>query len=166
MTSENETKAWQEDAAEAAYWEFDARRKGIGQFAKMQMSERDAFKLMAHKVAAHYDKKNPPKNGMRAIHPGEILNEEFLKPGNFGNGHVATALVIPLVELVEFIDGKRDVTFKLAVKLAFCFNTTVEYWLNLQTAYDTQRVEIGGLENMAYGVIRLIQPDKEDNQDA
>ncbi len=69
-------------------------------------------------------------------HPGEILREDFLIP--LGQTQVALAqhLAIPLQRVNELVRGKRGVTPQTAWLLSQAFNTSPEYWLNLQANYD------------------------------
>ncbi len=72
-------------------------------------------------------------------HPGEILREEFLVP--MGQTQVALAehLGVPVQRINELVRGKRGVTPETAWLLSHAFNTTPEFWLNLQSAYDLAR---------------------------
>jgi addiction module HigA family antidote len=69
-------------------------------------------------------------------HPGEILREEFLIP--LGQTQVALAehIGVPLQRVNELVRGKRGVTPETAWLLAQALNTTPQFWLNLQAAYD------------------------------
>jgi len=69
-------------------------------------------------------------------HPGEILREEFLEP--LGQTQVALAahLEVPVQRINELVRGKRGVTPETAWLLGQAFDTTPEFWLNLQAAYD------------------------------
>lgn len=72
-------------------------------------------------------------------HPGEILLEEFLAP--MGQTQVALAehLGVSVQRINEFVRGKRGVTPETAWLLSQALNTTPEFWLNLQAAYDLAR---------------------------
>ena len=72
-------------------------------------------------------------------HPGEILLEEFLVP--LGQTQVALAehVRVPVQRINELVRGKRGVTPETAWLLAQALNTTPEFWLNLQAAYDLAR---------------------------
>ncbi|MBW2497703.1 MAG: HigA family addiction module antidote protein [Deltaproteobacteria bacterium] len=69
-------------------------------------------------------------------HPGEILRTEFLEP--LGQSQVALAehLGVSVQRINELVRGKRGVTSETAWLLSQALNTTPEFWLNLQTAYD------------------------------
>jgi len=72
---------------------------------------------------------------MRAIHPGEIIREEYLKPLGMSANALATALrVAPRIN--DIVREKRGISVDTALRLARYFNTTAQFWLNLQTSYD------------------------------
>ena len=77
-------------------------------------------------------KKIPP------IHPGEILLEEFLKPLGISQNRLARDLATPVVRVNEIVRGKRTVTADSALRLAKYFQTTPQFWLNLQAHYDLE----------------------------
>ncbi|WP_059947419.1 HigA family addiction module antitoxin [Burkholderia ubonensis] len=76
------------------------------------------------------------KNGMRPIHPGEILREEFLTPLEMSVNALALALSVPATRLHEIVKERRGVTADTAYRLARYFDTSPEFWLNLQATYD------------------------------
>ncbi len=69
-------------------------------------------------------------------HPGEILNEEFLKPLGISQVALAAHLGVPVQRINELVRGKRGITPDTAWLLAQALNTTPEFWLNLQMAFD------------------------------
>lgn len=75
-------------------------------------------------------------NGMRSIHPGEILREEFLAPLEMSANALAMKLRVPAPRINDLVREKRSVTVDTALRLARFFNNTPEFWINLQTAYD------------------------------
>lgn len=76
-----------------------------------------------------------PKN-RRPIHPGEIIRYEFLEPLGLTQQQLADALGITRVRINEIILGKRSVTPDTAYRLAKYFNTTPDFWINLQKNVD------------------------------
>jgi len=74
-----------------------------------------------------------PKN---PFHPGEILLEEFLEPGEITQTAFAAKLNWTRARLNEFIKGKRGVTADAALDLAKALGTTAKLWMNLQATYD------------------------------
>ncbi|MCL2524036.1 MAG: HigA family addiction module antitoxin [Betaproteobacteria bacterium] len=77
-----------------------------------------------------------PTNRMRPVHPGEILREEFLVPLGMSVNALAIALAVPATRLHEIVKERRGITTDTAFRLARYFNTTPEFWQNLQAAYD------------------------------
>ena len=76
-----------------------------------------------------------PKNRV-PTHPGEILRDEFLAPLSQTQVALAEHLRVPVQRINELVRGKRGVTPGTAWLLAQALNTTPEFWLNLQAAYD------------------------------
>ena len=83
----------------------------------------------------------PPKNGMRPVHPGEILREE-LQTLDLSANALSKALDVPVNRITAILNGQRGVTADTALRLARYFRTTPQVWLNLQQAYDLRRAEI------------------------
>ena len=81
-----------------------------------------------------------PKN-RPPTHPGEILLEEFLKPREMTQVALSERLKIPLQRVNSLTNGKRGVTPETALLLARFFETTAEFWMNLQTKYDLWMAE-------------------------
>src|SRR5437867_3347348 len=83
------------------------------------------------------------KNGMRPIHPGEVLLEEFMKPSvpPINANMLAKALEVPANRITAIIKGQRGITGDTAVRLAAFFNTSAEFWINLQKNYELRLAE-------------------------
>jgi len=81
-------------------------------------------------------------NGMRAIHPGEILREEFLTPLEMSANALAIRLSVPAPRINDIARERRGITPDTALRLARFFGTTPEFWINLQTAYDLKVAKI------------------------
>ena len=71
-----------------------------------------------------------------AIHPGEILLEEFLKPLEMTQAAAAQKLGMSNVRLNELVRGKRGVTADTALRLAHLFKTTPQFWMHMQANFD------------------------------
>lgn len=69
-------------------------------------------------------------------HPGEILRDQFLKPLGLTQVALAKHLEVPVQRINEIVRGKRGVTPETAWLLAQAFDTTPEFWVNLQTNHD------------------------------
>lgn len=76
------------------------------------------------------------KNGMRPVHPGEILVEDYIKPMGLSVHAVALALHVPYSRLSEITRGSRDVSADTALRLEVHFGSEAQGWLNLQSAFD------------------------------
>ena len=81
-------------------------------------------------------------NRMRPIHPGEILREEYLVPLNMSAHALAMELRAPASRINDIVLERRAVTPDTALRLARCFGTTAQFWLNLQSSYDLKKAEI------------------------
>jgi addiction module HigA family antidote len=75
-------------------------------------------------------------NKMRAIHPGEILKEEYLEPLNMSAHALAMSLHVPAPRINDIVRQKRRMSIDTALRLGRFFNTTPQFWLNLQNSYD------------------------------
>jgi addiction module HigA family antidote len=71
-----------------------------------------------------------------ATHPGVILLKEFLEPMGLTQKALAAHLGISVQRVNEIIRGKRGVSSDTAWLLSEAFNTTPEFWFNLQTTHD------------------------------
>ena len=79
--------------------------------------------------------------GQRAvpvIHPGEILDEEFLKPMGISQYRLAQAISVPARRINEIVHGKRTITADTALRLGAFFGTDAQSWLNLQSHFDME----------------------------
>ncbi|MCG2579836.1 MAG: HigA family addiction module antitoxin [Marinobacter sp.] len=94
------------------------------------------------------------RNGMRPIHPGEILREEYLEPLGMSVNALSKALHVPATRMNEIVREKRGVTADTALRLARYFGTSERFWLNLQTEYELRQAQI----SKAAQVAREVQP--------
>ena len=78
-------------------------------------------------------KKLPP------IHPGEILQEEFLVPLGISQYRVAKDTGVPPRRINEIVRGQRAISADTALRLARFFGTSERFWFNLQAHYDLER---------------------------
>jgi addiction module HigA family antidote len=81
------------------------------------------------------------KNGMRPIHPGEVLREDFLRPAHLSANALAKALRVPAPRVNDIVRGRRGVTADTAMRLARYFGGDAHSWLNLQSLYDLRIAE-------------------------
>ncbi len=81
------------------------------------------------------------KNGMRPVHPGEILREEYIVPMGMSVHALSQALRVPATRLHEIVKERRSITPDTALRLARYFGTDAQSWLNLQLSYDLKIAE-------------------------
>jgi addiction module HigA family antidote len=74
-------------------------------------------------------------------HPGETIKEDYLVPLGMSVNRLAGVLGIGTARLNEIVRGKRGITADTALRLARCFGTSAEFWLNLQALYDLRVTE-------------------------
>ncbi|HEX9576620.1 MAG TPA: HigA family addiction module antitoxin [Myxococcales bacterium] len=77
----------------------------------------------------------PPTN-RPPTHPGDILFAEFLEPMGISQQALADQLGVPIQRINTLVNGKRGVTPETAILLARFFETSPEFWMNLQTQHD------------------------------
>jgi antitoxin HigA-1 len=82
------------------------------------------------------------RNGMRPVHPGEVLREEFLTPLGMSVNALAKALGVPTPRINEVVRERRGITPDTAMRLARYFGGDARSWLNLQIAYDLRIAEL------------------------
>lgn len=78
---------------------------------------------------------------MTPLHPGEILQEEFLKPMNLSQNRLALDIRVPARRINEIVHGKRRITADTALRLAKYFDMSAQFWLGLQMDYDLDVAE-------------------------
>ena len=81
------------------------------------------------------------KNGMRPVHPGEVLRDELEALGLSANA-LSKALDVPVNRITAILHGQRGVTADTALRLARYLGTTPQVWMNLQKTYELRRAEI------------------------
>ncbi|XKH01325.1 HigA family addiction module antidote protein [Marinobacter nauticus] len=81
-------------------------------------------------------------NGMRPIHPGEILREEYLEPLGMSVNALSKALHVTPTRMNEIVRENRGITADTAMRLARYFGTSERFWLNLQTEYELRQAQI------------------------
>ncbi|WAG81827.1 HigA family addiction module antitoxin [Metapseudomonas furukawaii] len=82
---------------------------------------------------------------MRPVHPGEILREEFLEPLGIAPAALARALHVSAPTVNDIVRERRGVTADMALRLGRYFDTSAQFWMNLQSEYAlaTTYVESG-----------------------
>ena len=81
------------------------------------------------------------RNGMRPVHPGEILRDE-LEALEMSAKAFAAALDVPGNRITAILNGQRGVSADTALRLSRYLGTTAEFWLNLQKSFELRTAEI------------------------
>ena len=79
-----------------------------------------------------------PRNRLRNVHPGDVLDQEFLQPLALSQNALARAIGVPPRRINEIVLGKRAITADTALRLARAFGTSAEFWMNLQASFDLE----------------------------
>ena len=80
----------------------------------------------------------PRTKRLPPIHPGEILQEEFLAPLGLSQYRLAKDTSVSPRRINEIVRGQRSITANTALRLARYFGTSELFWTNLQTRYDLE----------------------------
>lgn len=80
----------------------------------------------------------PRRKKIPPIHPGEILNEEFLAPLGISKYRLAKDTSVPPRRINEIVRGQRSISADTALRLSRYFSTSERFWLNLQNRYDLE----------------------------
>jgi len=102
------------------------------------------------------------KNGMRPVHPGEVLREDYLIPLGMSVNALAKALHVPTPRLNEVARERRGITADTALRLARYFGGDAQSWLNLQAMYELRMAEIASAKKIE----REVQVRSEDLTEA
>ena len=73
------------------------------------------------------------------VHPGEVLQEDFLKPLKVSAYRVAKDIDIPQTRVSQIIKGRRRITADTALRLSSYFGNSAKFWLGLQNDYDIEK---------------------------
>lgn len=88
---------------------------------------------------------------IKNIHPGEVLQEEFLSPFNLSAYKLAKDVGIPQTRVSEILKGNRRITADTALRLSKYFGTSAKFWLGLQDDFDIEEEE--QLKSKDFGLI-------------
>jgi antitoxin HigA-1 len=89
------------------------------------------------------------KNGMRPVHPGEVLREDYLKPLSLSANALVKALSVPAPRVNDVVRERSGISADTAMRLARYFGGDARSWLNLQSAYDLRVAEISNAKRVA-----------------
>jgi antitoxin HigA-1 len=88
---------------------------------------------------------------IKPIHPGEILQEDFLIPMKISAYKLAKETFLDQTRISEIIKGKRSISIDTALRFSKFFGTTPEFWINIQTQYDMENKK----EELATELIKI-----------
>jgi len=88
---------------------------------------------------------------LKNIHPGEVLQEEFLKPMGISAYRLSKDIAIPQTRVSQILKGKRRVIADTALRLSKYFGTSAKFWLGLQDDFDLQ-LESGAKKDELKGI--------------
>ena len=91
---------------------------------------------------------------MPALHPGEVLREEFLAPLGMSANALAIALRVPATRISEIVNERRGITADTALRLSHYFRMTPQFWMGLQSQYDLEIAE----DEISTSIRREISP--------
>ena len=94
------------------------------------------------------------KKRLAPVHPGEILLEEFMRPLGISANKLARDLRVPSNRIVALMNAKRAISADTALRLARYFNSTPDFWMNLQARYDLQQAE----DELSEAITRTVRP--------
>jgi addiction module HigA family antidote len=95
--------------------------------------------LIRHAVIMISTGVNMYKNGMRPVHPGEVLLEDYMKPLGLSANALSKALHVPASRINDVVLQRRGITADTALRLARYFGgeeSDAQGWVNLQAIYD------------------------------
>ena len=97
------------------------------------------------------------KNGMRPIHPGEVLREDYLKPMAMSANALARQLHVPASRINDIVLERRGITVDTALRLSRFFGGDAQSWLHLQTAYELRLAELDEALQTALWAVRPLE---------
>ena len=96
---------------------------------------------MADVTSLRISSASPRPAKLPPIHPGEILNEEFLRPLNLSQYRLAKAIGVDPRRIHAIVHGQRAITAETALLLARYFGNSAAFWMGLQSQYDLETAE-------------------------
>lgn len=81
---------------------------------------------------------DPQNRKLPPIHPGQILNEEFLRPLGITQYRLAKAIGVDVRRIHAIVHGQRSITAGTALLLSRFFQNSAEFWMGLQIQYELE----------------------------
>ncbi|MEX4007675.1 HigA family addiction module antitoxin [Neoaquamicrobium sediminum] len=94
------------------------------------------------------------------IHPGEILREEYLVPMEMSAGALAKEIDVPRTRIERLVNEQTSLSTDTALRLAKYFDTSPEFWMNLQASYDL-KITAKALEDELALIEAYIEPVRQ-----
>ncbi len=94
------------------------------------------------------------------IHPGEILQEDFLVAMNISAYKLAKETYIDQTRISEIVKGKRSISIDTALRFSKYFGTSPEFWINIQTQYDMEKKK----EELAHELLKIHAHEFDEQQ--
>jgi len=94
---------------------------------------------------------------MPALHPGEMLREDFMKPLGLSSNALAIELRVPVTRITEIVRERRGITADTALRLARYFTMSPEFWMRLQMDFDLETAA-DAVETAIHDAIRPRDP--------
>jgi antitoxin HigA-1 len=91
------------------------------------------------------------------IHPGEILQEEFLEPLGISQYRLAQDIGVPAMRINRIIRGERGISADTALRLARYFGMSIEFWTGIQTHYEVEVAKMN-LGNRLDTEVKVLAP--------
>ena len=95
------------------------------------------------------------------IHPGIVLMDEFLRPLELSQNRLALDMRVPAHRISEIVRGKRRISADTALRLSLYFQTTAQFWLNLQMEYDLANARIKLSEQIQREITNCAPPIRQ-----
>lgn len=100
------------------------------------------------------------KNGMRPVHPGEVLREDYLKPLGMTPNALAKALHVPASRINDIVLERRGVTADTALRLERFFGSDAQGWINMQATYDLKIAEKAARKTISKEIVPRASMDE------
>ncbi|MEE9313354.1 MAG: HigA family addiction module antitoxin [Rhizobiaceae bacterium] len=82
-------------------------------------------------------------------HPGEVLSALYLEPLEISAGALSKKLHVPRTRIERLVKGQTAMSSETALRLSRFFNTTPQYWMNMQTNFDLQNEALASSAELA-----------------
>src|SRR6266404_1304793 len=99
---------------------------------------------------------------LRAVHPGDILRQDFMEPLELSSYKLAKELGVTAPTVNEIVRRRRAVTAEMALRLSRYFGTTAQLWQNLQSQYDLEIASQKIGRKVEKGIEPLVRRDLRD----